>query len=191
MKIYFLLILFVMCGFTSGCLNFIPNNSGNIPSNSVKTSLDATAKIKAEEVFDKYFTKCGDYYYILKPNKNESFRKFYYQYSQVTAGVSSNNDIFTDADIRNGLEWSGSVSYLAVSMRNIGETENEPSKWISLSNGKVFFGDIFAVGLSKNKNSEWKSLACETEPIFGCQEHHQVKDFKKPECSQIPQALLK
>jgi hypothetical protein len=177
MKNYFLSIFVVMCGFTSSCLNFIPNNSGNIPSNSVKTSLDATAKIKAEEVFDKYFTKCGDYWYTHMVSPSGQYYPTYVQLSEVTASVNSNKE-FTDADIRNGLEWYGNVTYSSVSVRRMSEKESEPSQWQESYSSFFLF-------LNKYKNLEWKisGIGKKYEDVY--------LDYKKPECSQIPQALLK
>jgi hypothetical protein len=169
MKNYILLILSVMCSFTTGCLNFIPNNSGNISSNSVKSSLDSTAELKAGEFFDNAFTKCGDYWYTQN-------YIMYLQFSEVT--VSSYSKEFTDADIRNGLEWHGNVNYWSVSIRTMSEKESDPSQWQDSYSSFFLF-------LNKYKNGEWKisGIGKKYEDVY--------IDYKKPECSQIPQALLK
>jgi hypothetical protein len=131
MKNYILLILFVMCSFTSGCLNFISNNSGN----SV-TSLDATAQIKAEMIFDKYYTKCGNYYYTHLTDSY--YGKEYVQLSEVTTIVNSDLD-FTGADIKNGLEWYGNVTFSWAGIRTMRE------KKMSLPNGKILIQVSFPI----------------------------------------------
>jgi hypothetical protein len=162
-------------------LNFIPNNSGNIPSNSVKTSLDATAKIKAEEVFDKYFTKCGDYHFTI--TFFENFEKETLQFDNVTAAIDSDRE-FSDADRKNGLEWSGGVSFKSTSYRHMSETGSEPSKWVDIGESEIYLPDLH---LEKYLNEEWK-----VSPVsFSLWSSLNSKAYKKPECSQIPQALLK
>jgi hypothetical protein len=94
-----------------------------------------------------------------------------------TATVNSDKN-FTDADIRNGLEWHGKVTLSWISIRRMSEKENEPSKWED-------FNSSFVPYLNKYKNVEWEISRMDGTYLDG------LKSYKKPECSQIPQALLK
>jgi hypothetical protein len=106
------------------------------------------------------------------------------QLANVTVAIDADKE-FSDADRRNGLEYAGRVSFKWVSFRHIGEIGSKPSNWQDNSDS---FGAILTdLHLEKYKNGEWKVSPSTLSLGFSFDD----KIYKKPECSQIPQALLK